>query len=98
MATLPLNQRGIDVNLPEQTAPAGAAPSPQIVLEYSGDKRVSINKQEVTLQELDARLKEVYESRRDKTMFIMAAGNCAMATSSVSSTAQKGPGWTVWEL
>jgi len=75
MATLPLNQRGIDVNLPEQTAPAGAAPSPQIVLEYSGDKRVSINKQEVTLQELDARLKEVYESRRDKTMFIMAAGN-----------------------
>ena len=37
--------------------------------------RVSINKQEVILQELDARLKEVYESRRDKTMFIMAAGS-----------------------
>ena len=75
MATLPLNQRGIDVNLPDQTAPPGAAPSPQIVLEYSGDKRVLIKTQEVTLQELDARLKEVYESRRDKTMFIMAAGS-----------------------
>lgn len=75
MATLPLNQRGIDVDLPAETAAPSPAPSQQIVLEYSGDKRVSINKQEVTLQELDARLKEVYESRRDKTMFIMAAGN-----------------------
>ena len=72
MATLPLNQRGIDVDLPAETAAPRPAPSPQIVLEYSGDKRVSINKREVTLQELDARLKE---GRRDKTMFIMAAGN-----------------------
>jgi len=75
MATLPLNQRGIDVDLPAETAAPRPTPSQQIVLEYSGDKRVSINKQEVTLQELDARLKEVYDSRRDKTMFIMAAGN-----------------------
>jgi len=72
MATLPLNQRGIDVDLPAETAAPSPVPSQQIVLEYSGDKRVSINKREVTLQELDARLKE---GRRDKTMFIMAAGN-----------------------
>jgi biopolymer transport protein ExbD len=45
------------------------------VLKYTGDRRVSINKQEITLQELDTRLKEVYENRRDKTMFIMAAGS-----------------------
>ena len=75
MATLPLKQRGIDVDLPAETAAPRPTPSQQIVLEYSGDKRVSINKQEVTLQELDARLKEVYDSRRDKTMFRMAAGN-----------------------
>ena len=75
MATLPLNQRGIDVDLPAETAAPRPTPSQQIVLEYSGDKRVSINKQEVTLQELDARLKEVYDRRRDKTMFRMAAGN-----------------------
>jgi len=63
MATLPLNQRGIDVDLPAETAAPSPAPSQQIVLEYRGDKRVSINKQEVTLQGLDARLKEVYEQR-----------------------------------
>ena len=62
MATLPLNQRGIDVDLPAETAAPSPAPSQQIVLEYRGDKRVSINKR-VTLQELDARLKEVYEQR-----------------------------------
>jgi len=76
MATLPLNQRGIDVDLPaEMGPPTAVVPSAQIVLEYTGDRRVSINKQETTLQELDARLKEVFENRRDKTMFIMAAGS-----------------------
>ena len=76
MATLPLNQRGIDVNLPPPPEePSATTPTNQIVLEYTSDRRVSINKQEVTLQELGPRLKEVYENRRDKTMFIMAAGS-----------------------
>jgi biopolymer transport protein TolR len=76
MATLPLNQRGLDVNLPtEETPRPSSVPSHEIVLEYTGDRRLSINKQEITLRELGPRLKEVYESRRDKTMFIMAAGS-----------------------
>ena len=76
MATLPLNQRGIDVDLPSDTTPtSGAAPTGQIVVEYSADRRLSINKQEVALQELQGRLKEVYDERRDKTMYIMAAGS-----------------------
>ena len=74
MVTLPLNQRGIDVDLPPETAPRGETPSHQIVLEYTSDKRMSINKQEVTLQDLETRLREVYEHRRDKTMFLMASG------------------------
>ena len=75
MTTLPLNQRGIDVDLPADTVDAPPARSAQIVVEYSADRRLSINKQEVGLQELEGRLKEVYEDRRDKTMFIMAAGS-----------------------
>ena len=74
MVTLPLNQRGIDVDLPSETVPRGETPSHEIVLEYTSDKRMSINKQEVTLQDLEARLREVYENRRDKTMFLMASG------------------------
>jgi biopolymer transport protein ExbD len=76
MATLPLDQRGIDVDLPPDVEPPkSAAPSRHIVLEYTADRRLSINKQEIAFPELGARLKEVYENRRDKTMFIMAAGS-----------------------
>ena len=76
MATLPLNQRGIDIDLPPPANESSGTPPPaQIVVEYTGDKRLSINKQEVPLQDLGPRLKEVYETRRDKTMFIMAAGS-----------------------
>jgi biopolymer transport protein ExbD len=75
MAALPLNQRGIDVNLPPAAPPRSAQePSPQIVLEYTGDKRLSINKQDVSSTDLEARLREVFESRNDKTLFLMAAG------------------------
>jgi biopolymer transport protein ExbD len=76
MATLPLDQRGIDVDLPPDVEPPkSAAPSRQIVLEYTADRRLSINKQEIAFPELGVRLKEVYENRRDKTMLIMAAGS-----------------------
>jgi biopolymer transport protein TolR len=75
MAALPLNQRGIDVNLPPPAPPGNAvAPPPQIVLEYTGDKRLSINKQDVAATDLEARLREVFETRNDKTLFLMAAG------------------------
>ena len=76
MAALPLNQRGLDVNLPDPNPPdRPPAPMSQIVLEYTSDKRLSINRQDVTLPELEQRLRTIFETRTDKTMFIMAAGN-----------------------
>jgi len=77
MAALPLNQRGLDVNLPAETQTPNQ-PQPtlnQIVLEYTGDKRISVNKQDISLQELEERLRTIFEERQDKTMFIAAAGN-----------------------
>ena len=76
LSALPLNQRGIDVNLPAQTQPAAPErPSPQIVLEYTSDKRLSINTQEVAPTDLEARLRELFDTRSDKTLFIMGAGS-----------------------
>ena len=49
-------------------------PNPQIMIEYSGDRRLSINQQEVNLQDLEARLRDVFDQRNDKTLFIAAAG------------------------
>ena len=77
MVTLPLNQRGMDVTLPAETQPTtqNAVPTGHIVVEYTSDKRLSINKQDVTLPDLGDRLRGLYESRTDKTMFVMAAGS-----------------------
>ena len=77
MAALPLNQRGLDVNLPAETQQAQQQQPDlsQIVLEYTGDKKISINKQDVTLPELQERLRTIFEERKDKTMFIAADGS-----------------------
>jgi biopolymer transport protein TolR len=77
MAALPLTQKGIDINLPAETKNANQqqVDVSQIVIEYTADKRISINKQDVTIQQLEERLRNIYEQRKDKTMFIAAAGS-----------------------
>ena len=46
----------------------------QIVVDYSADKHISINKQDVTVGELESRLRNIYDQRKDKTMFLIASG------------------------
>jgi biopolymer transport protein ExbD len=76
MVTLPLNQRGLDVNLPAETqTPKQATPDiSQIVLNYTADKKISINNRDVPLGELGEQLRTIFEERKEKTMFIMGAG------------------------
>ena len=76
MAALPLTQRGLDINLPaESKKTTDVTPDiSQIVLTYDADKRISLNKQDVTMQELETRLRNIYDQRKDKTMFLIAAG------------------------
>ena len=80
MAALPLSQRGLDINLPPETNAKAEQPPPvgQIVLNYSADRRISINNEAVALQELEDRLRTIFEDRREKTMFIMGAGIAAV--------------------
>jgi len=74
MAALPLTQRGVDINLPAETSAAPPEQTvSQIVLEFTADRRISINKQDVTLPDLEQRLRTVFEERKDKTMFIAGA-------------------------
>jgi biopolymer transport protein ExbD len=77
MAALPLSQGGLDVNLPAETKTPDTpqADVSQIVLEYSADKRISVNKQDVTVRDLEERLRTIFEQRKDKTMFIAGAPN-----------------------
>jgi biopolymer transport protein ExbD len=77
MAALPLSQRGLDVNLPAETknAEQTQVDVSQIVLTYTADKHISINNNDVTLAELETRLRDIFEERKDKRMFIMGAGS-----------------------
>jgi biopolymer transport protein ExbD len=73
MAALPLTQRGVDVNLPletEQTKQNNPNDN-QIVLEYGADRSIAVNHQPIPLDQLESRLRDVFETRKEKTMFIV---------------------------
>jgi biopolymer transport protein ExbD len=76
MAALPMTQKGIDINLPLDTQSKVETPttSEQIVLEFSADRKISVNKGDVAMAELASRLRAIFEQRKDKTMFIIGAG------------------------
>ena len=76
MATLPLTQKGIDINLPLETSaqPNQADILNQIVAEYTADHRLTINKLEVPIAQAESKFREVFETRKDKTLFVIGAG------------------------
>jgi biopolymer transport protein ExbD len=73
MAALPLTQKGVDINLPLETQKPSTPvdTSQQIVLEYNADRSIAVNKTVMTIQDLPGRLRDIFEVRRDKTMFIV---------------------------
>jgi biopolymer transport protein ExbD len=76
MAALPLTQKGVDINLPLETKTANQQQEvdvSQIVIEYTADKQISINKQPVTVAEVPGKLREIFEVRKDKTIFVAGA-------------------------
>jgi biopolymer transport protein TolR len=85
MAALPMTQKGTDINLPLETKSAeSATDSTQIVLTMNADRSISINNQDVQMGDLQSRLSEIFEARKEKTMFILGAptlpyGNVVMA-------------------
>ena len=75
MAALPMTQKGTDINLPLETKSADADPtSTQSVLTMNADRSMSINNQDVQVADLQSRLTEIFETRKEKTMFILGAG------------------------
>ena len=92
MATLPLAQVGLDADLPAHTTRTDNTPSSHIMLEYTADRRMSINQQPVALTELSQRLTTIYQDRRDKTMFIAGAASLRYGDIVQAIDAAKGAG------
>jgi biopolymer transport protein ExbD len=93
MAALPLTQKGVDINLPLETkTQANPTDTNQIVLEYTADRQISVNKQPVTIGELESRLRNIFETRKDKTMFIAGDGSLRYGEIIAVIDAAKGAG------
>lgn len=73
MVALPGLRKVLDIQVPlEEESLATQTPSSNIVLEIAADGSLSINTQPVTRPNLDARLREIYDPRPDKLLFIKA--------------------------
>ena len=78
MITLPLSRREFDVQVPaeqKQQPKQKQSQSDQIVLELPPDGSYAINRQQVGLEQLDAKFHELYDQRPAKLLFIKAAPN-----------------------
>ena len=76
MAALIVSQRGLDINLPAETQQAQeqAPDVNQIVLSYTANRQITINNQDVSIAQLEERLRAIFLQRNEKTMFLMGAG------------------------
>jgi biopolymer transport protein ExbD len=75
MAALPLTQKGVDVNLPLETKTTQQPPSDQnqVTVELTGDRTLTVNKKPLAMANLPDYLRNLFDGRTDKTMFIIGA-------------------------
>ena len=76
MVVTPLTQKGLDISLPQPpppNAPKDTSPKNQVVLSLE-EGAMTVNKNPVALEELGARLQDIFQARSDKTMFVKASG------------------------
>ena len=72
MMVIPMSRKAIDLQLPDPTpdnTPQGPPPS-QIVLEVLPGNTYKVNSQPIAKNDLQKRLKEIYDPRPDKIIFI----------------------------
>ena len=81
MVVTPLAQKGLDIALPQastQNTPQPQTASNQVVLGIEDSPSgpvITVNKSPVSnMEELDQRLKDIFQTRSDKTMFVRADG------------------------
>jgi biopolymer transport protein ExbD len=76
MTTVSLAQEGLDVNLPETAKSTPTQPSPgQIVVEVAADRRITINTMPIESTALEARLRDIFSTRENRTLFVRGDGS-----------------------
>jgi biopolymer transport protein ExbD len=76
MVVTPLAQMGLDISLPQPpppNQPEQRSQSNQVVLALE-EGVITVNKNPVAVEELESRLRDIYQARSDKTIFVRATG------------------------
>ena len=76
MVVTPLAQRGLDISLPQPpppNQPQQQTPTNQVVLGLE-EGAITVNRTPTSMEELEGRLKDIYQARSDKTIFVRATG------------------------
>ena len=76
MVVTPLAQKGLDISLPQpppDNQPRPPSRTVQVVLTLQ-EGAMTINRNPVALPDLSARLKDIFQARSDKTLFVKATG------------------------
>lgn len=74
MIMQPLMRKAVDLQLPDPTPVVSTAnqASDQIVLEVLADGSFAVNKEPLTKERLESRMREIYDMRPDKILFVKA--------------------------
>ena len=71
MLVVPMSRKALDLQLPDPTEQQQSEnPPPQIVLEVMPGNRFLVNKEAQTRESLGKRLKEIYDGRPEKIIFV----------------------------
>lgn len=72
MVAAPLVQHGVDVDLPQARTSHIAAEEETLTISLTSDKKIFIDKMEVTLDDLRERLIRIFKQRSDSSLFFKA--------------------------
>jgi biopolymer transport protein TolR len=74
MAAIPTMRKSVDVQLPDRSARPPSDDAPSIVLELDATGGYSINNSPVPHDQLAARLRSIYDARKEKVLFVKGNG------------------------
>jgi biopolymer transport protein TolR len=95
MVVTPLAQKGLDIALPQPPPPNQPEQKtpPNTVVVSVEETLISVNKSPVgNMAELEQRLRDIYQTRSDKTIFVRASGKVPYGKVVAAMDAAKGAG------
>lgn len=94
MLIVPMSRKALDLQLPDPTPQTVAQPSTdQIVLEVGADGSYKINTQPVAHNDLERRLREIYDPRPEKILFVKGDTLATYQTIIEAMDVARGAGW-----